>query len=575
MSALSVAVKLGMDVSAYEAGIRKVTSNNTNANTSFKGLTNSINGVAGSLTSAIGVNTNFMGSLSGLVRVVSSIGGSVPSVFKSVSGSISGMAGGVSTGLKSMYGAIASFMTQVTATVAATGIGAIVIAIAAALAGLVAWLKNSQRGVDELRGALNSAKAVIEVVLTKLANLGSAIVNIFKGDFKNAINDIKDAFTGWGDALQENLNRGNELTRLQIEYEKWLVKHNLRLSEMNKSASEYALIMRDESYSIAEREEALKRYRDIQLDIYKEKKRDIEYQIRIMELEQAQGFSSREDLKKLQDLKAQLIDLQAQYNNEIKSTLRLEGTLSNEVQAMYNKALKQIEDNAASSIKIKINTNVELSETNPFEEFESSVETVTEHMRLKLEDVTTMGYILKESFTRSILDIGATYETFLNGTKRVFTQVGTTLLQSAGTVKDYAKNIKLALRNAVTAVIGEAVMTVVAAQLKKYAWLNPAIALGIAAAAGGVVSSSLNQISAQFFKFASGGIVGGNNFYGDMVPAMVNSGEMILNSAQQRNLFRMLNTGVVGNSIGEVRFEIEGDKLVGVLNNYNQINSRL
>lgn len=43
-------------------------------------------------------------------------------------------------------------------------------------------------------------------------------------------------------------------------------------------------------------------------------------------------------------------------------------------------------------------------------------------------------------------------------------------------------------------------------------------------------------------KFANGGIVPGISFAGDKVPAMLNSGEMILNGSQQANLFKMLNS---------------------------------
>lgn len=44
-------------------------------------------------------------------------------------------------------------------------------------------------------------------------------------------------------------------------------------------------------------------------------------------------------------------------------------------------------------------------------------------------------------------------------------------------------------------------------------------------------------------KFAHGGIVPGGSYVGDLVPAMVNSGEMILNNRQQANLFSLLNNG--------------------------------
>lgn len=44
-------------------------------------------------------------------------------------------------------------------------------------------------------------------------------------------------------------------------------------------------------------------------------------------------------------------------------------------------------------------------------------------------------------------------------------------------------------------------------------------------------------------NFATGGIVGGSSYSGDKITANVNSGEMILNAAQQRNLFDMANNG--------------------------------
>ena len=42
-------------------------------------------------------------------------------------------------------------------------------------------------------------------------------------------------------------------------------------------------------------------------------------------------------------------------------------------------------------------------------------------------------------------------------------------------------------------------------------------------------------------KFANGGIVPGGNFNGDRVPALLNSGEMVLNASQQSSLFSALN----------------------------------
>lgn len=61
-------------------------------------------------------------------------------------------------------------------------------------------------------------------------------------------------------------------------------------------------------------------------------------------------------------------------------------------------------------------------------------------------------------------------------------------------------------------------------------------------AAVGAVMGTILGIFASIPKFETGGVVGGSSFTGDNILARVNSGEMILNTGQQSNLFSMLNS---------------------------------
>lgn len=87
--------------------------------------------------------------------------------------------------------------------------------------------------------------------------------------------------------------------------------------------------------------------------------------------------------------------------------------------------------------------------------------------------------------------------------------------------------------------------------------------------------SQIKQLTAG--GYAEGGIIPGNSFAGDKVMAMVNSGEMILNTHQQKNLFDMLN-GITGTGIAsskvEITGKIRGKDLLLVQKNYNTIGSK-
>lgn len=69
----------------------------------------------------------------------------------------------------------------------------------------------------------------------------------------------------------------------------------------------------------------------------------------------------------------------------------------------------------------------------------------------------------------------------------------------------------------------------------------PAIASTVAATSGLV--SNISSVTYDSGNFANGGVIGGGSFAGDNITANVNSGEMILNRGQQKNLFDIANGG--------------------------------
>ena len=111
---------------------------------------------------------------------------------------------------------------------------------------------------------------------------------------------------------------------------------------------------------------------------------------------------------------------------------------------------------------------------------------------------------------------------------------------------------------------------------KAVSWI-PVVGPGLAIAAIGAIMSALLGVMSKS-KFANGGIVSNASKIGDFNIARVNGGEMILNNRQQANLFNMLDHNRIENtstSPQDVIFRIQGDTLVGVIDNYNKKRDRI
>lgn len=104
----------------------------------------------------------------------------------------------------------------------------------------------------------------------------------------------------------------------------------------------------------------------------------------------------------------------------------------------------------------------------------------------------------------------------------------------------------------------------------------PANLVAAATVMAGLASIIASIKNAASGNFAEGGIVGGSSLVGDRLIARVNSGEMILNGRQQKNLFDLLdNGGSTTVSGGQVEFKISGSNLKGVLRNYDNKMSKI
>lgn len=153
-----------------------------------------------------------------------------------------------------------------------------------------------------------------------------------------------------------------------------------------------------------------------------------------------------------------------------------------------------------------------------------------------------------ESVEKAMTDI----QGIANPTAQGFAAAGTACQALGGAMQQLGGDSAAAKAGLVMAAIGQLALSLATAMTSaaKQSWITW-LAFGISGTA------QLVSMVATISQFATGGIVGGNSKSGDRVLARVNSGEMILNAAQQAQLFSIAN--------GRMQPTVNTDVLAGLM----------
>lgn len=153
-----------------------------------------------------------------------------------------------------------------------------------------------------------------------------------------------------------------------------------------------------------------------------------------------------------------------------------------------------------------------------------------------------------EGVRKSMTDI----QGIANPTAKGFAAAGTACQALGGAMQQLGSDSAAAKAGLVMAAIGQLALSLATAMsdAAKQSWITW-LAFGISGTA------QLVSMVATISQFATGGIVGGNSKSGDRVLARVNSGEMILNAAQQAQLFAIAN--------GRMQPTVNTDVLTGLM----------
>jgi hypothetical protein len=286
------------------------------------------------------------------------------STMASASEAIDKYTGGAASGFKAMLGGVKSFvvgMNTVKGALISTGLGAFVVV----LGSLFAYFTQTSRGADEFAKIMGGVGAAVKVVIDRFVVLGEGLVKFFTGDFKGAVDSVKNAFKGLGDEIVNETKKGAALAE-QLDNiedrERDLIKMR---AEANREIAKARIIADDETKSIEERQKAVRKAFDLENNVAKAEQANAQAYVKYLKEKKAIGESTDEDLLKQAEAEARVNELrteslrrQRRLETELKG-LRTEAKTAAEEEV---KAIEEREKKAYDAATERIKVEKEVAE---------------------------------------------------------------------------------------------------------------------------------------------------------------------------------------------------------------------
>lgn len=515
--------------------------------------------------------------------VKSSFKGVMPSI-----GLLNGQMGGLAHGVQGAGKAVMSLipmMKGLKMAIIGTGIGAILIAVTTAISALNSYLKGTKEGADKLNKVLNIAKGAFTAILNRVQLLGEAISLVFQGKFKEAGETLKKAFDGGIlDEIKESAEKAGQYAERENKLKKEKIAFLVQEAQLNREIADLKLKAqetRDTDPVTAQK--SLNKALQLQNQLSNEKVRLAREEWQITKDNNALGNNSYEDDQKEAELQVAMLNADKERADRSRELVSMGKEVANKIKQQEQATLdakKALEDFNAEMAKTA-ELQAKALQENFFKGIEEDLENLIDEMDDEkfepvqfitadsiAKDIDTLTYLelkFKEVMQQMRDESLTTGQIMYESLTKATTALADSLKQGAESFEEFGKSALSAIKSIIGGLIAEGIAAAITKALSNPAlsvapWLIPVIAGG----AAGLAKTAFNSLIP---KFQTGGIVGGSSFSGDRVPALVNSGEMILNRGQQQNLFKQINSGVGG---GEVTFRIEGDTLVGILNKQNR-----
>lgn len=224
--------------------------------------------------------------------------------------------GGIKSFFQSFVGGIKN-VTKAGLKFIATPIGAIVAAIVVGISLLTKAITRNQGASDKFNEIWGGISNVLDELIGRVFKFIGAIGKLLSGNFTGAFEDMGDAVTGMGDAMNKAYNEGQKLVQMQVELEKSNIRLQTSQAKLNADIEKYSTIQDDATRSFKEREKAAEDVRSLEEKRAKENVDYAQQELDLINLKviqaKRQGTINRELLLEQAEAQSKLIQIDGNY----------------------------------------------------------------------------------------------------------------------------------------------------------------------------------------------------------------------------------------------------------------------
>jgi hypothetical protein len=242
--------------------------------------------------------------------------------------------------------------------------------IVAAVGALVAAFRRLQGPADRVGQLFRGLESVMNTILDRVALLGNAIIKVFSGDFKGAVEDAKSAFNDLGTAITESFERGNEIAEQSQQLEKAESDVALAIAKRRLEIEKLIFISRDQTKTEQERLDAVKAASVLERQNIADLNRLNEQKLELARQEFEDSSKLRADEIALQEAQIQALQVEQQNraklrelkNRETEATNALNRAIDaqNKLQTDSTQIYRELSDSLTEYIDLQELLNEEL-----------------------------------------------------------------------------------------------------------------------------------------------------------------------------------------------------------------------